>query len=265
MLISEFKNTFFLQYKYIAEHVSDYTFYAHLHDLFEFLFVKSGSCVLSFEGNSFTLKEGEAFMIPPWHLHSIDASQAEDMYIFTFSSFCIPCSEQFQFDEVLLPYRPSAAAIELLYTNLIQKQCTDPFLLFSVVNFLMSDYIHRQESRAQNSIKTKENDLIPRALSFMKDHFKEDLTLSNLAKCIGCNPSYLSRLLNADNGLGFSGYLNAFRFSHAETLLRTTNKPIREIAKECGFGSIRSFNRIFFSRYQKKPTELRKQEKGQYK
>ena len=248
MIISEYKNTFCYKYKYIAERVSNYSFYTHLHDLYEFLYVKSGTCILSFEGFRFTLKDGDAFMIPPWYLHNIDAAKTEDMYIFTFSSSCIPSIDEIRFTERLLPYRPSADCIDALYEQLISKPCADVFMLFSVVNLLMSNYSHQSSPDTSGAVKQRENDLIPRALLYMKDHFKENITLLSLAKNIGSNPSYLSRLLNANNGLGFSGYLNTFRFSYAEKLLRTTAKPIREIAEECGFGSVRSFNRIFIAR-----------------
>ena len=265
MMISVYKKTFYGRFKYIGEHAGAYSFYAHLHDLFEFIYLIKGSCTLTVDGKTMRMSAEEGFLLLPWQIHTINGADAEDMFIFTFSGNCIPCFDYLEFSELSSPYHPKKAIVQKIFDDLILKECSNPFTLFSCVNDLIGDYLYQRNNSETVATKTKENDLVPRTLSYMKEHFREELTLSAVAKNVGSNASYLSRILNENNGLGFLGYLNAFRFSHAETLLRNTDKTVMEIAAECGFGSVRSFNRIFVSRYHKTPTELRRQEKGSIK
>lgn len=58
-------------------------------------------------------------------------------------------------------------------------------------------------------------------------------------------------------GMGPQQYIIHVRLSMAEHLLRTTEKPILDIAGEVGFHSLSSFNRLFLRAYGCSPRVLR--------
>lgn len=58
---------------------------------------------------------------------------------------------------------------------------------------------------------------------------------------------YFSKFFQDLSGMTFTQYLNTVRISAAIEMLGSENKQIAEIAFACGFGTIRSFNRIFKS------------------
>ena len=59
------------------------------------------------------------------------------------------------------------------------------------------------------------------------------------------SPFQLSRLCNQKIGMGFNAYLNFLRITTAKRLLLYTNQSVAQIAKDCGFETVRTFNRAF--------------------
>ncbi len=69
---------------------------------------------------------------------------------------------------------------------------------------------------------------------------KGDLTLEKLAREVGTNRTYLSRMFNRVKGTTFSDYLNRKRLEYAGTLAGGEFQP-EKIVRECGFSSVRAF------------------------
>lgn len=84
-------------------------------------------------------------------------------------------------------------------------------------------------------------------LSYITEHFKEDVTLSGMAQSLGYEEHYLSRLFHSFFGMNFKQFVNEYRVNYAESLLSDTGKNcgITEIAYACGFQSVRNFNRAY--------------------
>ena len=58
--------------------------------------------------------------------------------------------------------------------------------------------------------------------------------------------------------MGFKAFLNHFRLEQACKMLVTSNDSVIEICNICGFGSVRSFNRVFKNKIGKTPAEYRR-------
>lgn len=95
------------------------------------------------------------------------------------------------------------------------------------------------------------------ALSYLEDNFANEISLDDLAAHAHLSPFHFSRLFRKTCGTSFKTYLNTARINKAETLLSTTAMPIIDIALECGFNSVRTFNRVFKSIKSKTPSNVR--------
>lgn len=84
-------------------------------------------------------------------------------------------------------------------------------------------------------------------LSFLESHFTEDILLEDAAAVANMSVCHFSRLFGSITGMGYRSYLNQLRVNRAEELLKNSEESIADIAFKCGFGSIRSFNRIFMA------------------
>lgn len=93
---------------------------------------------------------------------------------------------------------------------------------------------------------------------YVASHCTQPFSLSDLAQVYHYNPSYLSDLFKRNLGIGFAEFLNQCRLEQAMLLLTQTNKPIMEIAGDCGFSDACHFSKLFRKRYGFAPRDSRK-------
>ncbi len=95
-----------------------------------------------------------------------------------------------------------------------------------------------------------------------KGYLDRDLSLPGLAKSIGTNHSYLSRVVNHIKRKSFKKYLNDLRIEHAYIDLQTNplkrRYTIEAIAFENGFRSAESFSKKFLAKYGMYPSAFLK-------
>ena len=77
------------------------------------------------------------------------------------------------------------------------------------------------------------------------NRYKEDLSLENLAECLGMSSSYVSRLIKKELGVNFTQYLNNVRIDKAKQLLEETGQSLAEIAEQVGYSDEKYFMRVF--------------------
>ncbi|MDD6714868.1 MAG: AraC family transcriptional regulator [Firmicutes bacterium] len=100
-------------------------------------------------------------------------------------------------------------------------------------------------------------DLAARVSSYLEDHFKENITLSSLARALYVSPYSVSRIFSSAFRTNFNGYLNDIRVEYVCEMLRRTDKSVTEIYEDAGFESQRTFNRAFRERMRMSPREFR--------
>lgn len=83
------------------------------------------------------------------------------------------------------------------------------------------------------------------AIEFINCHYMEQLTAEECSRHVFMSYSYFSRCFKKITGKSFKNYLCMTRLSHAEKALIATEKPISEIALECGFGSVSYFIALY--------------------
>ncbi len=97
-----------------------------------------------------------------------------------------------------------------------------------------------------------------RAIAFMRANLGKPLTLRQVSRVAGFAPHYFSRLLKAEQGVGFELYLQTLRLEHAKQTLAGTSLPIGRAAELSGFKSRTYFQRVFRETVGMTPVEYRK-------
>jgi len=87
--------------------------------------------------------------------------------------------------------------------------------------------------------------LIHLAVTYIKEHLNEDLTVKETAKVLGVNANYLSGIFRRDLGMTFINFVNRERVEQAAALLLHTNLPIQQIANAVGYNHSSYFARQF--------------------
>lgn len=101
------------------------------------------------------------------------------------------------------------------------------------------------DDKIKSHIKTSDNYLINKAICYLKEHYKEQISLGRLAEYMELSESYISRLFNKETGINISSYIGSLRITEAKNLLKNTNMKIYEIASATGYSSTTVFHIAF--------------------
>lgn len=82
-------------------------------------------------------------------------------------------------------------------------------------------------------------------IAYIQEHYKDKITLDDLARCADRNPQYISAVFSRECGLSIGEYITSLRVEEAKRLLRSTNIPIGDIAQTVGYQDPKYFSRIF--------------------
>ena len=110
----------------------------------------------------------------------------------------------------------------------------------------------------ENSETANDMELSSRILSYINEHFKEDITLESLAHEFGYNKSYLSRYFKSSFNIGFNQYISTVRLKNALILMNEKKHSLTHCAFAGGFNSMRTFYRVFENEFNCSPKEYLK-------
>jgi len=86
---------------------------------------------------------------------------------------------------------------------------------------------------------------IRKAERYIWTHYTRKLSLKEIANASGLSAPYFSTVFKEEMGENLSNYLNRLRIEKAAAMLLTTNLPISEVARTCGFEDQSWFSKIF--------------------
>lgn len=95
--------------------------------------------------------------------------------------------------------------------------------------------------------------------SLVRDSFKEEITLEELAKRTNMTVPSFCRFFKKQTGKTFIEFLNEYRIAHACKLLADDPMPITDVCFESGFNNFSHFNKYFKRVTGKSPSEYRKE------
>lgn len=132
------------------------------------------------------------------------------------------------------------------------RNVMDLFLLFS-------QYICEMGLRLKSIKKTgHSNAIIEDAKLYLEQHFREQISLNDIANYLIMNPSYLSVLFRKATDINLMTYLQQIRIDEAKRLLITTTFSVTKIALSAGFGDLTHFYRVFRKFENCTPIQFRK-------
>lgn len=83
------------------------------------------------------------------------------------------------------------------------------------------------------------------AVTYIKEHLADNLTVKDTAKALTVNANYLSTLFHKDMGMTFIDFVNQERTRQAAALLRHTNLQIQQVASTVGYNNTSYFAKQF--------------------
>lgn len=99
--------------------------------------------------------------------------------------------------------------------------------------------------------------MVTKALRYIRKNLHRDVTRDETAKYAGISPSHFSRLIRERTGRSFSELLRQCRVELAAKLLQDTERPLVDIAGECGFCDQSYFTHVFQQAKGQTPRQFR--------
>lgn len=233
----------------------------HLHNAVEIVFLTGGSADVLYSGSRRPLGPGEVFICFPNQVHGYENSKDTRGYVLIIpvnpylSAFRSTLDQKLPAEPILptgtWEHTALAQLLNFAYQDLntASKQVTQGYLLL-IVGKLLS-LLHLKDAASGSA------DVLQTVLLYVNEHYTQPISRKDIAKAVGCNESYISHLFSDTFQTTLTDYITSLRLSDALELLTNTTQPVSQIALSLGFGSIRSFNRIFAKKMHMSPTAYR--------
>jgi AraC-like DNA-binding protein len=114
-----------------------------------------------------------------------------------------------------------------------------------------------RSSRTEETLRRPASHQVQDSMRYLFRHFREDVTLAELAEKSGYSPNYFSHLFHESCGIRFVDFLTQLRLNYARTMLLTSSLPVSQIAQVSGFSSQSNFFRAFRKQTGLSPLEYR--------
>lgn len=234
-------------------------FPTHIHEDIEFVFIKKGRGVACCDGKKYRLKENSMFIAFPNQVHfyenfpkgeyTILIVKAGDLLGYNKSFFeGVPISP-------VLNLKDDDGIIALLETakNELKRDGRSTIIDAYLTAFFGKLLKHYEIRKNENN-----NDTVIRIIEYCSSHFKENISLTTVAKELHLSRSTVSHVFSSKLSLNFCDYINSLRLNEAVKLLKNKDYSVTEISFLSGFTTIRTFNRAFIKRYGVTPTQYKK-------
>ena len=253
----EFKHSLSADY-FLVEKGENFDYPAHMHHCFEFLSVLDGEMCVEVDDLQYTLGVGDALLIFPNQIHSMHTPTESRHILCLFSpklvnAYTEKTSAQIPVDNL---FRPDKFYIDKL------AGFTEKRGIFETKGLLYSLCGCFDEHAVLRESVVGSNILLYDIFKFIEHNFNSECTLAALARSTGYDYSYLSRYFRQTVGISYSEYVIQYKISRACYLLQNSEATILDISSDCGFNSLRSFNRNFRLQLGIPPAEYRRRFRG---
>ena len=244
-VISELPADYFLAYRKVTGSK------LHTHTFFELEFYLNDKGFVTLNNDTYEVKRNGICISVPTDYHKLTSPNGEIMEVCNLSFMSNMIDKEIQnkllYSSTSNVYYLSEkdaekvrALINLLEQEQAEKQKNDNFAELCISSIITLVLRNRKDSQTE-----QKQSLALKAVQYVLEHFKENVTLENVAKEVGLNPSYLSHHFHKETGFKFKEYLIKTRINYAKKLIRANNEMITYACFESGFNSYSAFSRAF--------------------
>lgn len=230
----------------------------HLHNSLEINYTAEGTRTAIVNGQTYRVDAGGMLIIFPFQLHEYQKSKEGHGY-----SFFLHPMMAHKLGSILMNFYPEAPYI---------PQESMPPRIKSIIDLIISTPEHSQYETLVDalcvalvteiivSVPLLSNRTIPRSdaerilTACIENYADSTFSLNTLISTVGISRRSISRFFNERLHISFPKFMAQVRLNQSIKLIREGH-TVLDAAMQCGFGSIRSFNRVFFEEYGMPPRE----------
>jgi AraC-like DNA-binding protein len=247
----------------------------HHHDFYEVNLFLEGEVDYSIENRIYHATTGDILLISPNELHQpIFENQkpsfermvlwVDRSYLTQTASFGHALSRCFdraaeRGGNLLRPDEETLRLMLMMLDNILKERQSEEYAHELLADTCMLQFLvmlNRLEERSGQitAFRERAGSVVGKVLSYINDHYQEELSLDQLANKFFISKYHLSREFNRLVGTSVYRYIIQKRLVVAKQML-SEGMPSSEAYQQCGFGDYSSFFRAFRAEYGTSPKE----------
>ena len=238
----------------------------HWHEFYELELCLEGNAKTVINKKEHKIKKGTVVLLTPSDLHKYETTEDMTLLNLTFMPEAIEYSG---FLEKLYPVNYIIGDVDentlkrlsdYIYQIKAEAENGGAFRKKYISLLLSCIFVELLRIGNANTVKadtSEKYDSIQKAVYFTRTHFKEPITLGDVAEFVGISPTALSKSFAKKLGVGFKDYLIDLRLNYAKQLIAQTDSTITDIAYSSGFNSLSYFQNVFIKKFDITPKNYR--------
>lgn len=236
-------------------------FSAHMHDIYELLFIKKEGVSYSLEGKNYELPKNSLVISRPLKLHSLSLKNPDD-----YDRYCILFDGERLASDICGQISPDVDVIRFdgnsLVCDLFKKMdyyCehfeeeTLQVVLTHLIEEVLYNVVIASKNFKQSSVYTV-NPFINAAIEYMEQHITEPLTVDAVCQNLHVTKSHLHNLFVKHLKITPKKYITSKKLTMAQRELRSGLKPT-EVHMNLGFTDYTTFFRDYKKYFGHAPSE----------
>ena len=232
---------------------------AHHHIEYEIFYIDSGSVELGIEDSVTTARAGDVIFMHPGTEHYVKKIEGIEYHYYamvfdssvlgyegepvrnTLNSIRVSRFVKIPEDILAKLRRASESKKEEEFGNeLIVKS-----VLFDIIAHILNTHQYVEISDNTRTEQTHMVNAIDVTLSYIREHYRENISLDDVLKITSYSKSHFIRLFKKNMGMNLTDYINKYRIEKSCLDLIYTSKNVTEIATENGFNTVQYFSKMF--------------------
>ncbi len=245
----------------IAVKHHDLQYHRHIHRNHEIVIVHEGTLNVGLNRRNYHLHAGQAMFIEPYEPHAYLESGTNKVSILEFQTMVYPTFTEWlrsmRVDEriISVPDQTMAHFLATVQYDNYGHPCLERLQAEAYIHSVITPfcYLFMTHCRGVRDSKKYDDDFI-HALNIIEDHITEPLSLAYVSQMLGICRETLCRKFKERSHMTFLDYVQFLRVYHAAERMHD-GVSVTQAALESGFGSVRTFNRVFLQVMGCTPTE----------
>lgn len=252
-----------LLYVTSAKFEGDWECNPHNHTCAEIFFILNGAGSFMVDGQACPVEKNDMIVVNPRVQHTEVSDEAQPMEYIVLGveglELAVGNEEQKQFHVIRFQ---DTSAIRVYMQDLLQEASTKAkdheILCRNLLNVLLVRIVrHFDHSARIVPTKKKVSKECAAARRYIDSHFKESLTLDQLAEIVHINKYHMVHSFTKAYGVSPINYLLSLRLQESRYLLQSTDYSMSQIAQMVGFSSPCYFSQVFHKATGMSPREYR--------
>lgn len=263
---NDIRNTAKLLYVSSAKYGGDWHSIPHAHHHSELFYIVSGDGQFRIEEDLYPVKANQLVVVNPNVVHTEVSYEAHPLeyIVLGIEGLELSASREHANRYQILDYQGSGDVLTCLRNILRETQAAQPGYetVCQAYMEILILRLMRCVSFSVSALRPPVSHQCAAIRHYIDSHYKESLTLDDLARESHINKYYLAHVFKEEYGMSPINYLISRKIGESRYLLQETNMSMSQIARVLGFSSASYFSQSFRRAEGISPMEYRKKKSG---